>query len=68
MTFFDLEASQIENFERWKSEHDDEVRAELIEELCNRHLDDNSWCEYTVNAIVDELEEIARKLSNNLER
>lgn len=48
--------------------HDDEVRAELIEELRNRHLDDNSWCEYTVDVIADELEEIARKLNNKLAR
>lgn len=45
-------------------QHDDEVRTELIEELRNRHLDDNSWCEYTIDAITNELEEIARKLNS----
>lgn len=45
-------------------EHDKQIRAELIEELCNRHSDDNSWCEFTIDVIVAELEEIAQELKN----
>lgn len=46
-------------------QHDNEVRAELIEELRNKHLDDNSWCKYTIDTIADELEEIAQKLNSD---
>lgn len=46
-------------------QHDNEVRAELIEELRNKHLDDNNWCEYTIDAIADELEEISQKLNSD---
>ena len=33
MTFFSIETSEIENFERWKAEHDYDIKAEIIEEV-----------------------------------
>lgn len=72
MAIFAIEASEVEDFEKWKKEHDKQIRAEEREKLINSLLYEcggsayESDCELCTFAIYEDNTRVGCKLMEQI--